>query len=148
MNQEDPFMLVHVFSFWHFGFFCIAELTMLSDLNIKSCYLPDSGCEKLERKCRKNQLPGQQQKVEITKCMIVHGYQDQDWFLLSSLCAGLTNLRVLNLGYNNMTDASMVFLKGSWSHRFWLHKDLYDKEAMNPFRTWVLVRFSQAYLWT
>lgn len=99
----------------------VPELPALSNLNLNRCNISDNGCKKFSRKLLRiarlplsgcdfifnNKLFG----LLFYTINIIGGIT---FVTLSFFFTGLENLKVLNLGFNVITDTCLIHLKGDF----------------------------------
>lgn len=89
-------------------FISITALAALACLNLNRCGLSDDGFEKISGEFN----------YESTLKLYIHASNSKTGKVISSrffsipFSAGLTNLKGLSLGFNNITDACLIHLKG------------------------------------
>lgn len=83
-------------------------LTGLMFLNLNRCNFSDSGCEKFSGECY---MTSSKLKMRVLLCVNLFSSLLVDDFVSPSF-ADLINLKILNLGMNNITNSCLVHLRG------------------------------------
>ena len=95
-----------------------AALVALSYLNLNRCSISDVGCEKFSSEWHFNDPLDclfVRFKLEICHFSYFLLLNGNPAYCLNFISPGLKNLKALNMGFNTITDACLVHLKGFFS---------------------------------